>query len=257
MYLRGELLYDCDMNPIRRKHAFIERIRADSQFHLLFDPLKDVCMFAKDVEGRLLVVNQALLRRFGLRDEREIIGKTDHDFLPRGLAEQYRADDRRVMATGKPLLNLVELFLDARGIPTWHLTNKMPIRAGNRVAGVMGTIESYEAGKRIGVAHGDLLRAVEHIRERCAGPVSIRDLAARCGVSVRQFERRFREQLRMTPRELIMRMRVHRACDVLRETREAIADVALRCGFYDQAAFTRQFKKHVGLTPATYRRRYG
>ena len=120
-------MYDCDMNPVQRKLRFIQDIRADSLFHILFDHLRDVCLFAKDVEGHLLVVNRALVKRFGLRDEREMIGKTDYDLHPRGHAEKYRIDDRRVMESGKPMLNIVELFLDVEGIPTWHVTNKMPV----------------------------------------------------------------------------------------------------------------------------------
>lgn len=245
-------------DPILLKRRFIARIAQESLFHVLFDTLADVCMFAKDVDGRLFVVNRALLRRFGFEDERQIIGKTDLDLFPPSLAEKYRADDRRVMATGRPMPDIVELFLDVRGAPTWHLTHKMPVvSAEGRVIGVMGTIENYETRRRIGVTHRGLVRAYEEIRRTCDGPVSIRRLAARCRLSVRQFERLFREQLGTTPRQLVMKTRVHRGCDRLRLGREPIAEVALACGFYDQADFTRQFKKHVGLTPAEYRRRYG
>jgi PAS domain S-box-containing protein len=237
---------------------FLARIGPESQFHVLFDALAELCMFAKDVEGRLRVANRALLRRLGLKDERELLGKTDFDLLPRGLAEKYRADDRRVMATRKPLLRIVELFLDTRGIPTWHVTNKFPVFSRDgEVLGVMGTIEREDARSQPAISGREFIRAYEHIKENCAGPISLSRLAARGKISLRQFERRFRERLRMSPRELIMRMRVDRACDQLRSTRDRIAEVALACGFYDQAVFTRQFKKQLGMTPAEYRRTYG
>jgi AraC family transcriptional regulator len=35
-------------------------------------------------------------------------------------------------------------------------------------------------------------------------------------------------------------------------TRQALGEIALQCGFADQAHFTREFKKIVGLTPARY-----
>lgn len=253
-------MYDCDMkrNPLHWKLRFIRAIRTDSLFHILFDQLQNVCLFAKDLEGRLLVVNQGLVRRFGLRDEREIIGKTDYDLHPRGHAEKYRIDDRRVMTTGKPMLNIIELFLDVEGIPTWHVTNKMPVFShAGKVIGVMGTIETYEARRTLGLTSKSLLKAYEHIRAHFHEEVSVRGLAAQCQLSVRQFERRFREQVWSTPRELIVRMRVQHACDALRETKEPLAEIALSSGFYDQASFTRQFKKHLGITPGEYRRRYG
>src|SRR6185503_276015 len=209
------------MSVLRHRRRFLERIDADSLFHRLFDGLPEVCMFAKDRDGRLMVANPTLLRRFGLRHERQLLGKTDFDVLPHGLAAKYQGDDRRVMSSRKPLLGIVELFLDPYGIPTWHVTNKYPILSRDgRILGVMGTIERRDARSQPGISHRAILQAIEEIRERCAEPLSIRALAARCGLSVRQFERRFREVLRMTPRELVMRMRVDRACDLLRETRD-------------------------------------
>jgi AraC-like DNA-binding protein len=251
-------LYDCDMDPLKRKRSFIRSIRADSLFHVLFDHLQDVCLFAKDRDGRLMVVNRALVKRFGLRDERQIIGKTDLDLHPRGHADKYRVDDLRVMESGKPMLNIIELFLDLQGFPTWHVTNKMPVFShSGRVIGVMGTIETYEARRTLGLTNKALLQAYEHIRTHFSEDVSVRALAAQCGLSVRQFERKFREQVWATPRELIMRMRVQRACDALRETASPLLDIALSSGFYDQASFNRHFKKHLGLTPGEYRRRFG
>jgi AraC-like DNA-binding protein len=245
-------------DPLRRKAQFIRRIRTDSLFHVLFDHLQDVCLFAKDVEGRLLVVNRGLIKRFGLRDERQMIGKTDYDLHPRGHAEKYRIDDRRVLESGQPMLNIVELFLDVEGIPTWHVTNKMPVFSHDgRVIGVMGTIETYEARRTLGLTNKSLLAAYEHIRNHFHEEISVRELADRCQLSVRQFERRFREQVWATPRELIVRMRVQHACNQLRETKSPLAEIALSSGFYDQASFNRHFKKHLGITPGEYRRRFG
>jgi AraC-like DNA-binding protein len=40
----------------------------------------------------------------------------------------------------------------------------------------------------------------------------------------------------------------------LRATTDAVGRIATDCGFYDQAHFTRAFKKHTGQTPLEYRR---
>jgi transcriptional regulator GlxA family with amidase domain len=47
--------------------------------------------------------------------------------------------------------------------------------------------------------------------------------------------------------------RITRACAMLRTTRASIVDVALRVGFFDQAHFTRVFRRVMGDTPARYR----
>ena len=44
--------------------------------------------------------------------------------------------------------------------------------------------------------------------------------------------------------------------DDLRRSDRALAAIATSTGFYDQAAFTRQFRKHMGITPLAYRRQF-
>ncbi len=100
----------------------------------------------------LVVANPAMLSHFGLHDERDFVGKTDFDLFPAGMAEKYRADDRRIMSSRRPMLHIVELFLNRQGVPDWYLTNKLPIFSHrNRVIGVMGTIEAFHH-----VIHGEL-----------------------------------------------------------------------------------------------------
>lgn len=50
--------------------------------------------------------------------------------------------------------------------------------------------------------------------------------------------------------------RIELACARLSWTEQAIGQIALDCGYGDQAAFTRQFRKSVGLTPRAYRERH-
>jgi AraC-like DNA-binding protein len=58
---------------------------------------------------------------------------------------------------------------------------------------------------------------------------------------------------RLTPSQLIAQCRLAAASRLLTETRHSVADVALRCGFYDHSAFTRAFRAATGLSPAEYR----
>jgi AraC-like DNA-binding protein len=133
-------------------------------------------------------------------------------------------------------------------------------KSGEDLAGILPEAYAlvHQACRRtLGLTNKRLLKAYEHIRTHFHEEVSVRELAAQCRLSVRQFERKFREQVWATPRELIVRMRVQHACDELRESKSSLADIALSSGFYDQSSFTRQFKKHLGITPGQYRRRYG
>lgn len=237
--------------------AFLESICPEKAFHLLFDHLPGVLFFAKDREGRLLAANRALLDLYGYRNEEDFWGVTDFELLPRSLAEKFRADDIRVIRTGMPMLEIVEIFISRQGTPAWFLTNKIPIRSRDGdVIGVMGTIQDYEKQRELLPADSDISRALQHIGSNFHREIQIPGLAEMCGLSVRQFERKFKEHLKTPPQQYIIKMRVHAACDELRRSRKAIAEIATDLGFYDQAAFSRQFRKHMGMTPLYYRKEY-
>ncbi|MEM9281304.1 MAG: AraC family transcriptional regulator [Verrucomicrobiota bacterium] len=236
---------------------FLDSVRPDQAFHLLFDHLPGVLFFAKDREGRLLAANRALLELYGYADPDSFWGVTDFELLPSSLAEKFRQDDLRVLRTGEPLLEIVELFISRQGIPAWFLTNKMPVisRDGD-IIGVMGTIQDYDQQRDLLPRDSDIFPALQFIGAHFNEDIFIPSLAERCGLSVRQFERKFKEHLKMPPKQYVIKMRVHAACDVLRRTRLPISEIATDLGFYDQAAFTRQFRKHMGLTPLIYRKEY-
>jgi AraC-like DNA-binding protein len=68
------------------------------------------------------------------------------------------------------------------------------------------------------------------------------------------FAARFHELVGETPVEYLTRWRMQCAARVLRETGDAVIDVAERYGYGSEAAFTRAFKRVIGETPGRYRR---
>ena len=241
------------------RRDFLESIHPDRNFSRLFDHLPDLLFFAKDREGRLLAANDALLHQYGFDREREheFFGLTDFDLLPRSLAEKFRQDDLRVLESGEPLLEIVEIFPNQQGIPAWFLTNKLPILDHQRnVVGVMGTIQDYQTHRELLPSDIDIAPALEHISRHFTEDLSIVALAKMAGLSVRQFERKFKHHLKTTPQQFIMKMRVFSACDALRRTGAPIIEIAVQSGFYDQSSFTRQFRKHMAITPLQYRKSY-
>jgi PAS domain S-box-containing protein len=92
-------------------------------------------VWLKDLDGRFLAANEAFSRSCGRQSAADVLGLTDQDIWPGDLAEKYRADDARVIATGQPL-HVEEKIADKNHVK-WFETYKMPIT--NAAGTVIGT----------------------------------------------------------------------------------------------------------------------
>ena len=108
---------------------------SEARLHAFIDSSSSV-FYLKDLEGRHILVNREFERMAGKKRE-EILGKTDYDFVDRDTAEAFRADDRKVLATGMPLQLAHEVVLNGRRHS--FLTTKFPVRdVRGQVYGVGG-----------------------------------------------------------------------------------------------------------------------
>lgn len=221
----------------------------------LFDGLVDVVFCIKDRAGRYVAANAAFARRLGLRHPRELLGLTARDLFPPQLAAVYEAEDAEVHRTGRGVADTLELVFNVDGTLGWYLARKEPVLdSAGRLLGIVGIsrdlrLHETDAPRIAGVAD-----ALARMRRDFHRPLRIRNLARGAGLSIDAFERRFRKATGITAREFLMRVRVEEAIRRLRTTRLPLAQIARACGFYDQSAFTRHFRRAVGLTPSSYRR---
>ena len=244
-------------SPSTLRERFIRRVSVDSPFYQLFDHLPDLAFFAKDSQFRFMCASRRFMERFGIVSEAGIVGKNDFDLFPARLAENFRRDDEEVMASGKPKLNIVELFFTDQGIPDWFVTNKLPLLdAEGRVIGIMGTVQSFEGKKQVLQRYLQIDRALAYIREHFRSGVSITELAEIVHLSPRQLHRKFVETFGASPQAFIMKLRIQAACEALQAEGAQIAEVARQLGFCDQSAFTQHFHRHMGHTPLRYQRQF-
>lgn len=85
---------------------------------------------------------------------------------------------------------------------------------------------------------------------------SVASLAERMDISPRHFARLFRAEVGITPATWVEEARVNAARRLLELGNEAPKQVAIHCGFADADTFRRAFARHVGVTPAEYRKRF-
>jgi len=104
----------------------------------VFDNLPDF-LYVKDLDSRFVLANAAQVKLLGKKQITDLLGKTDFDIYPRDLAERYYADERRVLSTGKPLLDREEPGLDQSGNPICVSTTKIALHdEKGRIVGLLG-----------------------------------------------------------------------------------------------------------------------
>ena len=69
--------------------------------------------------------------------------------------------------------------------------------------------------------------------------------------------RKVAEVTGMSPNNYLLRLRLCRAMNMLRETDMSVTEIAFACGFNDSNYFTSRFHREVGMSPLKYRRSSG
>jgi PAS domain S-box-containing protein len=141
---------------VQNARQFEQTQSSQRLLRLLIDNLPDH-IYVKDRQGRFTIRNRAGALHMGAASVEEVIGKTDFDYYPRELAEQYYAAEQAIIQSGEPLIDHEEPIEDAQGRRGWILTTKMPLR--NRQGEIVGLV---------GIGHDitGLKRAEQELLER-------------------------------------------------------------------------------------------
>lgn len=101
-----------------------------------------------------------------------------------------------------------------------------------------------------------LRRVLDHLRVNFAQELTVADVARACHVSTSWLAHAFPEHTGFSPLKHAIHLRLQEACRLLALTDRKVADVAAAVGYKDAFYFSRLFKKHIGLSPDSYRRQY-
>ncbi|PZR12235.1 MAG: hypothetical protein DI536_15100 [Archangium gephyra] len=162
--------------------------------------------------------------------------------------------------------------LDIVGVSFWpgsarvFLDAQLPELVNRLVADPPVTIElsgviSAEPQDRIPRLQQALLEAVQPKRApsdrvlqafSLLGQHDIAGLADSMGLSTRQLERRFVDELGASPKQLASLLRFRRALAAMQRPKPDFAAIALECGYADQAHLVRDFTKYTGAPPKRF-----
>jgi AraC-like DNA-binding protein len=220
----------------------------------LFDRVADTVFFIKDHEARYVAVNDTLAHRCRLTSKSALIGHKASEVFIAPLGERFEAQDLKVIAEGLSIRAKMERHLYPDGGEGWCLTWKEPLTdAFGVIRGLAGISRDAPALSGSAPVSAALSATLAYVDDHLDEPLRIPDLAARAGLSQFQFDQRIRAIFGFSAGQYLSRLRIDRACDRLRHSEASLSELALECGYADQAAFTRQFHKTVGLTPGAYR----
>lgn len=245
MYLSLNTLKPCDLPTLL---ASLQPIAP------LLDTLVDVVFFIKDREARYAFVNQTLAKRCGVKHSQDLLGLTAEMVFPARFGPLYTEQDRRVLSSGRELADQLELHLYYANQPIWCLTHKIALRnEQGDVVGLAGISRDLQLPQSNHPAFQKLAAVDAHIRSHFARAISLAELTAIAGLSVAQLERHCKRIFQLTPRQMIHKARLEEASRLLLQHDLPITEIALRCGYTDHSAFSRQFRALTSLSPSQYR----
>ncbi len=236
---------------------FGEAMRPCQFLETLFNATPNLHFFIKNIRGEFVAFNNNLMKSLDCQNPEELIGRTDYDYTPSFLADIYVKDDKALIASGKPIIEKLELAPSDELIPDWRLTTKIPIFGKDgSVIGLAGLTRMLKSNDPIYLGHSELGIAIDYIKQNYMKKISIIDVAKKIDMSVSSVERLFKQIFKTTPIKYIKKIRLNAACRELRLTENSIAQIAENCGFYDQSSMNRDFRTILNLTPYHYRKKY-
>lgn len=85
-------------------------------------------VYIKDLESRKILVNQSECEYLGVKDPKELLGKSDFDLYDKKIAQISRNEDLKVLNTMKPIIGKETVNITKKGKATYFLTSKIPLK---------------------------------------------------------------------------------------------------------------------------------
>jgi AraC family transcriptional regulator len=94
------------------------------------------------------------------------------------------------------------------------------------------------------------------LAQNLAYDVDLNAIAAHAALSPYYFTRQFTAMVGTPPYRYLISLRIQRAAELLRDSDLTVTQILHRVGFHSPSHFTTTFRRHMGMSPTAYRRRY-
>ena len=185
-----------------------------------------------------------------------------HAFLSRVISEHWEADPRGVEILPQFLGRdrVIEAVMTRLAVKAHDASHSESLYVASACEFLAHhVIDAYSSlSKSVPRYSGGLGRrlktVVEYIETNLAGPIALRELAGLAGLSVRHFERAFRQSLQLPPHAYVLRRRVSAARGLLiGQASLTMEEIAKRVGFSSASHLATAFRRHEGYSPTQFR----
>jgi AraC family transcriptional regulator len=121
---------------------------------------------------------------------------------------------------------------------------------------VGGIVDKSQRRYRGGLGPARLRMIKEFVHAKMEDELTLSAMAQSVELSTAHFSRMFRKSTGETPHQFVLRQRIERAKEMLRDADERVLDVAVACGFKTQQHFARVFRQVCGANPTEYRQEW-
>lgn len=177
--------------------------------------------------------------------------------VPEQVAVIGANNDELVCGLSYPMLSSVSIPWDVMGALVGD--SMQNLLAGGRVPSEPilippGGVVMRHSANYLAVDDPQLRRAMSYMSERLQDSINVGQMCAELRVARRSLERKFKEFYRCTPWEMLCRLRVARAKELLAQTNHPIGRISELCGFNDAERMAVVFKRVTGKAPSSFRK---
>ncbi len=136
----------------KRKEAEFDYNKSREMLRKIIDTIPDM-IFLKDNEGKFLLNNKAHLESMGFIDQKDVLGKTNYDFMTTSLADAYKIEEEKLLTGKIPFIHSTESMLDSKENTKWFNVTKLPYRLSDKgvdaILGVCRDITYFKISEEI------------------------------------------------------------------------------------------------------------
>ena len=129
-----------------------------------------------------------------------------------------------------------------------HLFNALSAHLVKNYCSLTPLFKEYSDG----LSPHKLRKALNYINDHLDSPIKLKDIAQLLDISQYYFCHMFKESIGISPYQYVIKQRVEKAKNLIRNSKLSLAEIAYECGFSSQSQMTQHFRKCEGVTPKVY-----